>query len=471
MPLVNCPSEKKADNTPLLLGLLLSSSGTRTGTTTGTGVGTTTGTGTGTATGTGTGTATGTGTGTATGTGTGTATGTGTGTGTATPTITNFSPAFGVTGTVVTITGTNFSTTAANNTVRFNGTTATVNSATSTSLNVTAPTGVTTGTITVTVNGLTATTTSNFDVSPWTNLSANVPVTSDIYRISCPTANTCFALAQADSTSNTSFIRTTDGGANWTSFNSGYSILSSTTSLAGGISCPDTSTCYIAGSNSSSNKILKVTNASAVTPTITQMGNTGFYRSISCPTTTFCIAVGTNTAQRTTDGTNWTSINTSNTMVTVHCLDTTTCYGAEANTKTVYKTTNASTATPTWATQTIPSGTSIYSIHCVDATNCMAVGNTVLAKTTDGTTWTSLTMPSASGSSSIMNGVHCFDANTCTIAGNSTSIWRTSNGGTNWTNQGFGATNNILGLACSASPSSACYVTLTAGNLLKRSSN
>ena len=278
-------------------------------------------------------------------------------------------------------------------------------------------------------------------------------------------------MAQADSTSNTSFIRTTDGGANWTSFNSGYSILSSTTSLAGGISCPDTSTCYIAGSNSSSNKILKVTNASAVTPTITQMGNTGFYRSISCPTTTFCIAVGTNTAQRTTDGTNWTSINTSNTMVTVHCLDTTTCYGAEANTKTVYKTTNASTATPTWATQTIPSGTSIYSIHCVDATNCMAVGNTVLAKTTDGTTWTSLTMPSASGSSSIMNGVHCFDANTCTIAGNSTSIWRTSNGGTNWTNQGFGATNNILGLACSASPSSACYVTLTAGNLLKRSSN
>src|SRR5688572_30491399 len=51
-------------------------------------------------------------------------------------TLSNFSPATGAAGTVVTLTGTNFSPTATNNIVKFNGTISNVSSATSTSLTV-----------------------------------------------------------------------------------------------------------------------------------------------------------------------------------------------------------------------------------------------------------------------------------------------------------------------------------------------
>jgi photosystem II stability/assembly factor-like uncharacterized protein len=199
------------------------------------------------------------------------------------------------------------------------------------------------------------------------------------------------------------------------------------------------------------------------------MGNTGFYYSISCPTTTFCIATGVNTVQRTTDGTNWTSISTAYSMISIYCIDVNTCYGGLVNGKNIYKSSDASAGTPTWATQTIPSGSYIDSVHCVDANNCMAVGLSLLAKTIDGTNWTSLTVPSSSFPK--FNGVYCFDANTCTIIGDDTAVWRTANGGTSWTNQGFGAANNNYGLSCSTGASTACYIVGSGGVLFKRSSN
>lgn len=385
--------------------------------------------------------------------------------------ISSFSPTFGLAGTSVTISGSNFSSTASSNTVKFNGLTATVSSSSSFSLTVTVPSGVTSGTISVTVNGVTATSTSSFTVSPWTNLVNNSPTSSDMYRVSCPNSNTCFALSQANSSSNTVFHRTTDGGTTWSSYDTGYSFLGSSSNLAGGLSCPDTSTCYMAGSKASSNKILKVTNASAVTPTIAQIGNTGFYYAISCPSTTFCIATGTNTVQRTTDGTNWTSISTSYSMVTIQCIDTNTCYGGLVNGKSIYKSSDASVTTPSWATQTISSGISILSLYCVDANNCMAVGNSVLAKTTDGTNWTSLTNPSTTGTSTAYTGVYCFDANTCTISGSNTTVWRTADGGSNWDNQSFGASNGNYGLSCATSPSNTCFISGSSGIFFKRSSN
>lgn len=252
--------------------------------------------------------------------------------------LSGFSPTFGIAGTSVSISGSNFSTTLANNVVKFNGVTASVTNATSSVLTVTAPSGVTTGTISVAVNGSTLTSSNNFVVSPWTSV---VGVTNDAYRISCPNADTCFALNQATSSSNTFFLKTTNGGTNWTNADTGYSVLQTISSLSGGLSCPDTSTCYFAGAKSFSNKILKITNASSSTPSISQIGNTGFYYAISCPTSTFCIATGINSVQRTTDGSTWSSISTSYSMGSIYCIDTNTCYGSEVNTKTIYKTTNA----------------------------------------------------------------------------------------------------------------------------------
>ena len=74
----------------------------------------------------------------------------------AVPVISNFTPASGTNGTVVTITGTNFSATAASNIVYFGAVRAIVSSASPTNLLVTIPAGSTFAPITVTVNGLVA---------------------------------------------------------------------------------------------------------------------------------------------------------------------------------------------------------------------------------------------------------------------------------------------------------------------------
>ncbi|HQQ96158.1 MAG TPA: FG-GAP-like repeat-containing protein [Cyclobacteriaceae bacterium] len=80
------------------------------------------------------------------------------------PTITSFSPAFGLPGTVVTITGTNFSTTPAANTVTFNGTPAEVTASTSTSITTSVPAGANTGLIRVAVGCPAATSSTSFYV-------------------------------------------------------------------------------------------------------------------------------------------------------------------------------------------------------------------------------------------------------------------------------------------------------------------
>ncbi len=444
LSLVTCSQPKSSDDVSNLLPILLLRGGTASSTT---------------STGT---TSTGSGSGSSSG-----STSTTTSSGSTTLSISSFSPSFGVAGTSVTISGSNFSATTSGNSVKFNGTTAVVNSATTSSLTVTAPNGVTSGTISVTVNGVTATSTASFSVSPWTSISFTA--SDDVYRISCPNSNTCFALTQASSSANTKFLRTLDGGSNWTIYDTGYSIFGSLAVLAGGMSCPDINTCYLVGSKASS-KILKITSASGL-PSIAQVGNNGFYYAISCPTSTFCIATGTNSTQRTTDGTNWSSISASYTMVTVHCVDTNTCYGGQVNAKTIYKTSDASAGTPSWATQSISTGTSVYSLQCVDSNTCMAVGLSVLAKTTDGTNWNSLTIPFVSGTSTTLNGVYCFDANTCTIVGSNTTVWRTSDGGSNWANQSFGATNTNNAVSCTTSSSNTCYVATTSGYVFKRTSN
>lgn len=67
--------------------------------------------------------------------------------------IVSFSPANGISGTVVTITGVGFSTNPGDNQVSFNGVSATVTAATTSSLTVVAPVGLTTGLLRVSVDG------------------------------------------------------------------------------------------------------------------------------------------------------------------------------------------------------------------------------------------------------------------------------------------------------------------------------
>ncbi|MEM7183593.1 MAG: hypothetical protein AAF518_21985 [Spirochaetota bacterium] len=270
-------------------------------------------------------------------------------------------------------------------------------------------------------------------------------------------------------------MRTFDGGTTWDGFDTGRILLSTSSSsgsLAGGFDCPDTSTCYIAPAINQ--QIAKITNASATTPSIGDVGSTGFFYDIHCTSNTFCYAVGISGIRRTTDGTNWTSLTSpaasAESESEVFCTDTNTCYVATSFHTSMYKTTNASATTPSWSTQTLPDS-GVSDLHCSSATDCMAVGTGNIVKTSDGTNWTSVTKPSVSGTSTIFNGVYCFDANTCTIVGNSTTIWRTSDGGSNWTNQSIGSTNNNYDLSCTSSSSNTCYISASVGIVFKRSSN
>lgn len=80
------------------------------------------------------------------------------------PSISQFSPASGPVGSIVTINGANFGPTLASNVVLFNGTTAMVTTYSSTSLIAIVPEAATSGPVSVTVNGLTATSSTNFTV-------------------------------------------------------------------------------------------------------------------------------------------------------------------------------------------------------------------------------------------------------------------------------------------------------------------
>jgi hypothetical protein len=313
-----------------------------------------------------------------------------------TPTISSFSPTFGVGGTIVTIFGTNFSTTASENTITFNGVATTqVTAVSATQIKATAPNTVSTGKISVTVNGKTAT--------------GNFAGTENIHRISCPTATTCYAVAQADSTSNIYFLRTTDSGTTWNSWN----------------------TCLIAGYKSSSNA--KTGNP----PTIAQVGSAGSYTSITCPTSTFCMAGGSSKIARSTDSSaTWTTLMTSYSVRSITCPSTSTCYASSITGSNLYKTTNTSDPTPTWSSS-ISTINTFYYLSCSDSNNCMGVNSFGdVSKTTDGgTNWNNVTIPSATGTSTTYNSIYCSDTNTCTIVENSSTVWKTGNGGSSWTNQ------------------------------------
>jgi hypothetical protein len=82
------------------------------------------------------------------------------------PSITSFSPAVGLPGTVVTISGKNFDATAANNTVKFSSIVATVSEATATSLKVTVPADAVTGRIEVITNNMSAISPADFVIPP-----------------------------------------------------------------------------------------------------------------------------------------------------------------------------------------------------------------------------------------------------------------------------------------------------------------
>jgi hypothetical protein len=152
---------------------------------------------------------------------------------------------------------------------------------------------------------------------------------------------------------------------------------------------------------------------------------------------------------------------TANALLDIACPDVNNCWsvGGTATASTIVHTANGSTASPTWSTQTSPTGaTDQYNgVACAASGTCWAVGGLVSAKpligaTTNGTTWTAQTPPGAT--TAALQGVSCPSTTTCFAVGGVVSghpeIIETTNGGTTWTAKTAPAStaNQLNGIDC-----------------------
>lgn len=101
----------------------------------------------------------------------------------------------------------------------------------------------------------------------------------------------------------------------------------------------------------------------------------------------------------------------------------------------IWKITNGSTGSPSFANQTNTSVTSanLRGIYMLDADNGWAVGDngTIIKTTNGGSDWSTVT----SGISSTLHDVHALDMNNVIVVGDGGVIRRTANGGADWTTQ------------------------------------
>jgi photosystem II stability/assembly factor-like uncharacterized protein len=204
------------------------------------------------------------------------------------------------------------------------------------------------------------------------------------------------------------------------------------------ISCPSDTTCYGAGENGI---IVSTTNGATGWTQQTGLPAKDFYAA-SCPSTTVCYVVGYGGQiyDTTNGGSTWTG-QTSGTQQALHsiaCIDTTTCY-VVGDQGTILKTV---TSGSTWSGQTSPTSLVLVSVSCPAANTCYAVLGTgqlpQFIQTQDGTNWVG-PRPIGSGTvhaSGLVNAVSCPNLSSCYATINDQAghpqIWRTSDGGNNW---------------------------------------
>ncbi len=155
-------------------------------------------------------------------------------------------------------------------------------------------------------------------------------------------------------------------------------------------------------------------------------------------------AVGYNgTIIRHTNLTDWEIQNsgTTETLNAIYTIDQNTAY-VVGNNGTILKTTNGGTV---WISQNSGSIRNLKDVCFLDIQNGYAVGEygTIL-KTIDGTTWTDVSNPDFTGAASIVRGVDFINSTTGWICGNGGKIFKTSDGGANWTLQATGTTVNVM---------------------------
>ncbi|MHC4216878.1 MAG: YCF48-related protein [Planctomycetota bacterium] len=231
-------------------------------------------------------------------------------------------------------------------------------------------------------------------------------------------------------------LKTTDGGANWSSQTSG-----TTENLRVSSFPTDDQTGYTAGWNST---ILKTTDGG----TNWSVQNTGggiMLQGMHFPVdadTGYAVGDQGTILNTTNGGTNWsaqTSGTTEELRGIIFPVDATTGYAVGSN-GTILKTTNGGT---NWASQTSATGENLRCVcFPVDATTGYAVGNNgAIEKTVDGgANWSS----QSSGTTEKLFSVDFpVDATTGWAVGDGPTILKTTDGGSNWTPQTAGTTEDL----------------------------
>lgn len=205
----------------------------------------------------------------------------------------------------------------------------------------------------------------------WT--STKLTTTDQVLGISCPAANTCFAVGWPGA-----IYVTTNGGTDWNYLSNP---LSGSDETLWSVSCATVTDCVTVGLGG---KVLSTTDGH--TWNVEASGTTSHLFSVSCPSVYTCIAVGAGGREVTRSGGSW-AIHPSGTiqhLIGVNCPTTSTCYTVGTG-GTIRVTTNQGL---TWAARTSGTTATLYGIACIKPSYCVADGSfgTVLV-TVDGATW------------------------------------------------------------------------------------
>ncbi len=261
-----------------------------------------------------------------------------------------------------------------------------------------------------------------------------------MYSLSCPTTTFCMA-----SNYGTVFI-SNNGGVTWL-----QTTIPSEAGELNGVSCINSSTCVVVGSNSSftgayeiatSNGGVSWTQISSAPSTVTILND------ISC-TTYECVSVGTTNTSTSVilysnnGGTTWT-VESSPSFLTdpnaVFCVTNSTCMVSQGDKSSIAVSTDGGQL---WGTSNLPSGLiDGIGLYCSNSTDCLVaeLGSASIAlvigyTSTTGSSWSATTLPAMSES---LASISCPTITTCFAAGfsfPSAAIEMTTNGGVTWTPQ------------------------------------
>ena len=278
--------------------------------------------------------------------------------------------------------------------------------------------------------------------------------------IDCPSAMVCHAagLGQPPPGAEGMYVTTTNGGLTWrTDFGPTSTYLS-------GISCPSTSTCYVAAAVSA---IFHTADFGGTWDVQVGAAN-AWYWSVACVSDTKCFAGGTANgvgliSVTTTAGAAWSRpqpVGSTNGIGELSCGSATDCYAAASNDLLV-----SHNGGSTWAANRLTTGDQLIGMSCTSATTCFASGwpGAIDVTTDSGVNWTNQPNP-LSGSDETLSSISCWTSTAC-VAVSTNDVLSTADG-TNWTLENTHVYQFLLGVSCSSA--SSCIAVGANGTVLTR---